>query len=85
MVALLSWFDKCYNQDLLSLQELRQPQFHNIGLLPLASNFACSSLFFASLFLRLLSASLLPASTFFGFFVVTRSGSFVICNAGALH
>ena len=33
MVALLSWFDRCNNQDHLQLPELRQPQFHNIGVL----------------------------------------------------
>ena len=33
MAALLSWFYKCNNQDHLQLPELRQPQFHNIGLL----------------------------------------------------
>ena len=32
-VALLSWSDKCNNQDHLSLPELEQLQFHNIGLL----------------------------------------------------
>ena len=43
------------------------------------SSCACSSLFFASLFLRLIAASLLPASAFFGSLVVTHCGSFIIC------
>ena len=43
------------------------------------SNCACSSLFFASLFLELIAASLLPASPFLGSFVVTRCGSFSSC------
>ena len=38
----------------------------------------CFSLFFSFLLLRLYSASLLPVSTFFGFFVVTCCGSFVV-------
>ena len=47
LVLLLSWFDKCNNQDHLSLPQLERPQFHNISSLqssPIAVVLLSSSL-----------------------------------------
>ena len=74
-LLLLSWIGKCNNQDLLSHAQLEQLQCRNIGSLRPSSPPLLSS----SLLLRLCAASLLPASTFSGFFVVTCCGSLVTC------
>ena len=78
VVALFSWFTKCNNQD---LQSYNSPN----SVILVYSTFLQFRLFFSFLHFSLLTIALsqppnlLPASTFFGFFVLIRCGSFVTC------